>query len=255
MHHLKRLRTLYHISLSILIAILLLPSTPLHARRQKGKKARTQSKASPKASKQEGASTHLAQELDKASTQAHPQRRRLIELGETLLGKPYRSRGIASWPLDCSGYVSYLYSKIGLSIPRSSSALSQSVIRTTEPQKGDLVFFKGRNSGSSRVGHVAIVVENLGDDLIIMHSTNSRGIIQHRLSQNEYFRKRFLFSGRIPALAGHTIAEEPLELSPNPETALPDYLLRPSASELLNRSESQSAIQGDTGKPKTSLQL
>lgn len=255
MHHLKRLHTLYNLGLTILIALLILPATPLHARKKRSKKARTHRQSSPKSTESEQATLDLAQELNQSSTQASPQRRRLIELGETLLGRPYRTRGVASWPLDCSGYVSYLYSKIGLSIPRSSSALSQSVVRTSEPQKGDLVFFKGRNAGSSRVGHVAIVVENLGDDLVIMHSTNSRGIIKHRLSQNEYFRKRFLFSGRIPSLAGQSIETKPLELSPNPAVALPMDALQPSALKLLKSSISPSALAEEVGKPQTSRQL
>lgn len=255
MHYLQKLRTLHHLPLLILIALLLLPSTELHARKKKSKKARTHRQSSPRKSMSESNSINLAQELGKNASQPTSERRRLIELGETLLGRPYRTRGVASWPLDCSGYVSYLYSKIGLNIPRSSSALSQSVVRTSEPQKGDLVFFKGRNASSNRVGHVAIVVENLGDDLIIMHSTNSRGIIQHRLSQDAYFKKRFLFSGRIPALSSQSSDIEPLQISPNPEASLPNYLLQPSIMNLQTHKQSPSSIQSDSQKPQTGLQL
>lgn len=125
----------------------------------------------------------------------------VIAQGERLLGRRYRTTGVAPWPLDCSGYVSYLYSKQGVSIPRSSAALSVFARKVDDPQPGDLVFFKGRNASSSRVGHVALVVENNDGDLVIMHSTNRRGIIKHRLKNDRYFSSRYLFVGRIPQVS------------------------------------------------------
>lgn len=124
----------------------------------------------------------------------------LIQKGEQLLGRPYRYRGVSGWVLDCSGYVGYLYSTLGVKIPRSSSGLSAYTQRVQDPQPGDLLFFKGRNSRSSRVGHVALVVDSNNGDPIIMHSTNSRGIIKHPLSSNAYFRKRYLHAGRLPGV-------------------------------------------------------
>lgn len=126
---------------------------------------------------------------------------KLISKGEKLLGKPYRASGIAPWVLDCSGYVCYLYNQLGINIPRTSAALSTYTERVAEPKAGDLIFFKGRNASAKRVGHVALVVDNNNGDPIIMHSTNSRGIIKHRLSQVAYFSKRYLFAGRLPEIA------------------------------------------------------
>lgn len=125
----------------------------------------------------------------------------LISKGEKLLGKPYRAKGIAPWALDCSGYICYLYKQLGLAIPRSSTALSSYTERIDEPQAGDLLFFRGRNASAKRVGHVALVVSNHDGDPIIMHSTTSRGVIKHRLSKDAYFRKRYLFAGRLPQIS------------------------------------------------------
>lgn len=170
----------------------------------------------------------------------------MIKRGEKLLGKPYRHRHSSGWTLDCSGYVGYLFSTLGIKIPRTSSALSQYVDRVKDPQPGDLLFFKGRNTHSSRVGHVALVVENNDGDLVIMHSTNNGGIIRHRLKGSTYFKKRYLHAGRIPALsrlspdsqrkkkkkeqvrervkvkehkAGEMIKSEPLELKARPSVS------------------------------------
>ena len=35
----------------------------------------------------------------------------VISLGATYLGKPYRYKGDAPWSLDCSGFISYIYSE------------------------------------------------------------------------------------------------------------------------------------------------
>ena len=56
---------------------------------------------------------------------------------------------------DCSGYTRYVFSRLGISIPRVSRAQYASMIHITWAQAvpGDLVFF---HSGSGRVYHAAI---------------------------------------------------------------------------------------------------
>jgi cell wall-associated NlpC family hydrolase len=56
---------------------------------------------------------------------------------------------------DCSGYTRYVFSRLGISIPRVSRAQYSSMIHLTRAQAvpGDLVFF---HSSSGRVYHAAI---------------------------------------------------------------------------------------------------
>jgi len=56
---------------------------------------------------------------------------------------------------DCSGYTRYVFSRLGISIPRVSRAQYASMIHISRAQAvpGDLVFF---HSGSGRVYHAAI---------------------------------------------------------------------------------------------------
>lgn len=56
-----------------------------------------------------------------AGESAFPFIDKLINLGRTFLGKPYRYRGPSPWPMDCSGYVSYLYSKFDIKLPRGAA--------------------------------------------------------------------------------------------------------------------------------------
>jgi cell wall-associated NlpC family hydrolase len=56
---------------------------------------------------------------------------------------------------DCSGYTRYVFSRLGISIPRVSGAQYSSMVHITRAQAvpGDLVFF---HSGRGRVYHAAI---------------------------------------------------------------------------------------------------
>ena len=74
--------------------------------------------------------------------------RTVVDHGQKLLGHRYRATGIAKWPLDCSGFVSYIYSLEGIKIPRSSGAIAVYANKIKDPQPGDLLFFKGRKVAS-----------------------------------------------------------------------------------------------------------
>lgn len=124
----------------------------------------------------------------------------LITLGRKFLGKPYRYRGSLPWALDCSGYVRYLYSCFGINLRGSSADLAKVTRTVQNPRPGDLLFFKGHNRRSDRIGHVALVVKVQGSHITMMHSTNSRGIVQEDLESSAYFSSRYIRAGRIPYL-------------------------------------------------------
>ncbi|KXB34616.1 NlpC/P60 family protein [Bacteroidales bacterium KA00251] len=125
----------------------------------------------------------------------------LIKLGKRYLGKPYRYRGASPWPFDCSGYMRFLFGSFGVKLPGSSAAISQATIPVKQPVPGDLVFFKGRNRKSNRVGHVALVVEvKSNGGIVMLHSTNQRGVVIEEVDKNYYFSSRFLDVRRIPKL-------------------------------------------------------
>lgn len=123
----------------------------------------------------------------------------VINFGRTYLGKPYRYKGgDVPWNLDCSGFISYIYSKFGVKVPKSATAMESAVdkIDLKNVTKGDILFFKGRDSKSNAIGHVALVIGELESSLQIMHSC-SRGIITEEYPGVDYYRSRFLFAGRL----------------------------------------------------------
>ena len=129
--------------------------------------------------------------------------RTVVDHGQKLLGHRYRTTGIAKWPLDCSGFVSYIYSLEGIKIPRSSGAIAVYADKIKDPQPGDLLFFKGRNRRQSRVGHVAMVVSNDNGQIKMMHSSCSLGIVIESYNDSPYYTSRYLGAGRLPEVASH----------------------------------------------------
>lgn len=127
----------------------------------------------------------------------------VVDHGQELLGIRYRSSGIAKWPLDCSGFVSYIYSLEGFKIPRSSRDLSVYTKDIQNPQPGDLLFFKGTNRRSNRVGHVAMVISNEDGDIKMLHSSCSRGIVIESLNNSPYYTSRYVGAGRLPEVKEH----------------------------------------------------
>jgi cell wall-associated NlpC family hydrolase len=73
---------------------------------------------------------------------------------EVASGAYYAYGGSGPSGFDCSGFTSYVFSKVGISLPHSSSAQAGVATRVSSPQPGDLVFVY--NGGGGSIGHVAI---------------------------------------------------------------------------------------------------
>jgi len=69
-------------------------------------------------------------------------------------GAYYAHGGDGPSGFDCSGFTMYVFSKVGVSLPHSSSSQYGSVRHVSSPQPGDLVFVY--NGGGGSIGHVAI---------------------------------------------------------------------------------------------------
>jgi len=82
-----------------------------------------------------------------------------IAIADNYLGVPYQRGGTSPKGFDCSGYTQYVYSKLGVSLPRVASAQAHSAvsIRRSYAKPGDLVFY---HSGSGYVYHVGIYAGN-----------------------------------------------------------------------------------------------
>ena len=75
----------------------------------------------------------------------------LLNHGKKFIGTPYVWGGTSPKGFDCSGLVHYLYQKQGVSIPRNSREQFSRLPVASNPQPGDLVFFR-RNGTINHVG-------------------------------------------------------------------------------------------------------
>src|SRR5260370_42489705 len=72
----------------------------------------------------------------------------------SLRGAPYRNGGSDPAGFDCSGFVRYVFSQHGVTVPRTVSELFRAgrQIADDQVQPGDLVFFATVAPGASHVG-------------------------------------------------------------------------------------------------------
>ena len=124
----------------------------------------------------------------------------MLGFAKTFLGTPYLSSGASPTGFDCSGFVSYVLGNFGMDVIHSSYGLAEygRTVKLSEAKPGDLMFFKGSNSGSSRIGHVAIIYEvNPIEGIKFIHASSSKGITIDRFNGSAYYVPRYVTTKRL----------------------------------------------------------
>ena len=69
----------------------------------------------------------------------------VLEIAARYVGVPYVSGGSTPSGFDCSGFTSYVYAQLGISLPRTSSAQRNAgtVVSRADAQPGDLIWSPG----------------------------------------------------------------------------------------------------------------
>lgn len=124
----------------------------------------------------------------------------LVSYAKKFIGTRYVYGGKSPKGFDCSGFTSYIFRQFGLELGASSSeqySKGENVSRD-EISAGDLLFFKGRNSRNSRVGHVAIAIDNdlATGEITFIHAAIGGGIRIDRISA-PYYASRYLGARRV----------------------------------------------------------
>ncbi|KOY83618.1 C40 family peptidase [Lysinibacillus macroides] len=109
------------------------------------------------------------------------------------IGVPYKYGGSdMRTGVDCSAYTQFVFSKVGISLPRTSKTQYQqgTSISKEHLKTGDLVFF---NTSGSGVSHVGIYI---GDSKFIS-ATTSAGVKIDKMNDPYYWGSRYIGAKRI----------------------------------------------------------
>jgi cell wall-associated NlpC family hydrolase len=108
-------------------------------------------------------------------------------------GVPYRYGGSDPAGFDCSGFVQYVFEKVGTALPREVRDQFRAglVINRADVAAGDLVFFETVSPGASHVG-LAIG----GGEFV--HAPSSRGVVRIERLTSSYWAQRYVGARRIP---------------------------------------------------------
>ena len=108
-------------------------------------------------------------------------------IAQSYLGVPYIWSGASPSGFDCSGLVSYVYGRLGVSIPHNAAQQFRfgTPVDRAELVPGDVVFF-------DHLRHNGIYV---GDGRFV-HATTPGGVKMARL-EDDWFRKRWVGARRL----------------------------------------------------------
>ena len=124
----------------------------------------------------------------------------ILDYASKLKGTRYLLGATGPNRFDCSGFTSYVFSKFGYRLQRTSreQVNDGKVIAKNELKPGDLVFFNGRRAGGSRIGHVGIVTsaDNENGTFEFIHASCSKGVTVSK-STEAYFDKRYVKACRV----------------------------------------------------------
>ncbi|WP_424769087.1 C40 family peptidase [Paenibacillus sp. sgz302251] len=111
-----------------------------------------------------------------------------------VIGSPYKMGGNSTKGFDCSGFTTYVFNKMGIELPRTSSSQAKEGTKVAKADllPGDLVFFDTIGGNNGAISHVSIYI----GDGIIAHASSSRGVVTDKIDSS-YYEKRFVTARRV----------------------------------------------------------
>lgn len=116
----------------------------------------------------------------------------VVVSAKRFLGVPYVWAGASPGGFDCSGFVYYLYTKVGVNLPRMADGQFTVglPVKRSELQPGDLVFFSTYEPGPS---HCGIYVGNNQ----FIHASSGAGEVTITPLTKQYYVERYLGARRV----------------------------------------------------------
>ncbi|MDR5591955.1 C40 family peptidase [Christiangramia sp. SM2212] len=122
---------------------------------------------------------------------------KIVKTAKKFEGTRYKYGGTDKKGMDCSGLIYVSFLEEGISLPRTSRAMSLEGKRLylKEVNVGDLLFFE-TNKNRKVINHVGLVVEIDENGIYFIHSSSSRGVIISSLSES-YWYNNFVMARRV----------------------------------------------------------
>ena len=116
----------------------------------------------------------------------------IVQMAQQYMGTPYAWGGSSPGGFDCSGFIYYIYSQFGISLPRMSDGQCEvgRAISGDNLLPGDLVFFTTYEPGASHVGIY------LGGGRFI-HASSAAGEVTITPLGKSYYQERYLGARRV----------------------------------------------------------
>ncbi|MFB9862658.1 C40 family peptidase [Rufibacter immobilis] len=113
-------------------------------------------------------------------------------------GSDYTYGGTTEEGFDCSGFITFVFSRFGEKMPHGTSL--QAKLGTSVPvqqaRKGDLIIFTGTDLKDRTPGHSGIVITNPPKAVQFVHSSSNGGVKVSEL-EGTLYQKRFLDIRRV----------------------------------------------------------
>ncbi|MGE6487613.1 C40 family peptidase [Paenisporosarcina sp. NPDC076898] len=144
-----------------------------------------------------------------SGAQAADSSNKIIDYADNYIGTPYQYGGTTPTAFDCSGYITYVFRKFGINLPRTTADIykvGQSVSKSNL-MPGDIVFFQTVKAGPSHAGIYA------GNNQFI-HTSTSRGVRFDNINDS-YWGPKYLGAKRVAstsvlsATSGITLSTKP----------------------------------------------
>ncbi len=121
---------------------------------------------------------------------------RAVEVARSRIGAPYVWGAEGPDAFDCSGLVLWVYSQLGLQVPRTAQQQFEWAvpIEPAQLQAGDLTFYENTYPSPDRITHVGIYV---GGGVVVMATSTGDYVREVPLS-DPYWSAHFVSAGRPP---------------------------------------------------------
>jgi cell wall-associated NlpC family hydrolase len=116
----------------------------------------------------------------------------VADLAQQYVGSPYRWGGISPTGFDCSGFVMFIYSQFGISLPHNETGQLNSGPRigSDDLEPGDIVVFA--NTYRAGLSHTGIYI---GDGQFVHAADEQHGVLVSNI-WDSYWSPRFVAAAR-----------------------------------------------------------